>query len=204
MPTENPAPDGNGADPYLHPTDIEQIGDFLRYIHLELNRSLLTLSAYGRDIRQFAAWVTGDDSLRFSPGSVTASDIRTWLTILARSGETTRTLRRKVQSLRAFWRFLMKRGLAHTSPAADVTLPRISRDLPEFAKTEQIEALLADTPDPTDPEGVQEHLIITFLYSTGIRQAELLGIDDTDISVSLAEARITGKRNKQDRHMGIK
>lgn len=197
MSTDTQAHSENGADLYLHPVDIEEIGEFLRYIHLELNRSLLTLSAYGRDIRQFAAWITGGDSLRFSPDSVTASDIRTWLTLLAKSGETTRTLRRKLQSLRAFWRFLMKRGLVHTSPAADVTLPKISRDLPGFAKTEQIEAILADAPDPSDPEGVQEHLIITFLYSTGIRQAELLGIDDSDISVSLAEARITGKRNKQ-------
>lgn len=171
--------------------------DFSAYLRLELNRSPLTAEAYVRDLIQFSSWLTESRPEEFDAASVTAGDIRGWLTRISRGGDSARSLRRKTQSLRAYFRFLMKRGLIDSNPAADVTLAKISKPLPEFARTEEIEALLATAPDPDSEKEVMAHLILLLLYSTGIRQAELLGLHDRDISRSSREAHITGKRNKQ-------
>lgn len=171
--------------------------DFTDYLRLELNRSQLTAEAYSRDLKQFSGWLTGSRPEEFDATSVTPADIRGWLTALSRAGDTARSLRRKTQSLRAYYRFLMKRGAVAMNPAADVRLAKISKPLPEFARPEEIETLLAEPVDPESEHEVQSHLILLMLYTTGIRQAELLGIRDRDISESAREVCITGKRDKQ-------
>lgn len=171
--------------------------DFKDYLLLELNRSRLTAEAYCRDLRRFAEWITGNKPELFSAEDVTAADIRSWLTQLSRGNDSMRTLRRKTQSLRAYWRFLMKRGRAENNPATDVALAKIGKTLPEFARPEEIESIINTPTDPGSVADVMERLIILLLYSTGIRQAELLGLRDRDISIAAREATVTGKRNKQ-------
>lgn len=171
--------------------------DFHDYLLHELNRSPLTAEAYCRDLSQFTDWLTDGKSYDFRPESVTSGDIRSWLTRLSKAGDTTRSLRRKTQSLRAYWRFLMKRGLAQSNPATDVSLAKISKPLPEFARPEEIENILNEPINTADKDEVMARLILLLLYSTGIRQAELLGLYDRNISFNAGEALITGKRNKQ-------
>ena len=79
--------------------------EFEDYMRLELNRSRLTVEAYSRDISQFAAWLGGET---FDPASATTADIRAWLGSMAREDSPV-TLRRKAQSLRAFYRWLLDR-----------------------------------------------------------------------------------------------
>ena len=171
--------------------------DFSDYLRLELNRSELTAEAHLRDLRQFSSWLTDSKPEQFDASSVTSGDIRGWLTALSRSGDSPRSLRRKTQSLRSYYRFLMKRGEMTQNPAADVALAKISKPLPEFARTEEIERLLARPINYESEEETMARLILLLLYSTGIRQAELLGLHDRDISRSAGEAHITGKRDKQ-------
>ena len=171
------------------------IEKFRSYLSNELNRSPLTIEAYLRDINQFSVWISGDLKSDFHPQSVTTSDIRAWLGELAEK-ENAVTLRRKTQSLRAFFRWLVRQGLMTSNPAADVTLAKKKKLLPEFIRETEMEKLL-DTPPANDYTSIRDHLILTILYSTGIRQAELLGLKDSDISFSSAEAKVTGKRNKQ-------
>lgn len=178
---------------------VRSIRAFEAYLLLELNRSRLTAEAYCRDLRQFAEWISADPEAGFAPGSVTATDIRAWLTALARKGDTPRSLRRKTQSLRAYWRYLMKRGEASENPAADVALAKTDKPLPEFARPEEIEPML--TPPGSNEKELpmlkMARVIMLLLYTTGIRQAELLALTDTDLRVTACEAVITGKRNKQ-------
>lgn len=184
-----------------HKTSAEKSAESLHrfhdYLRLELNRSQLTCEAYIRDIRQYANWVTGNGSVEFDATHSSPADIRAWLTSLARVGDSPRSIRRKTQSLRAYYRYLQKQGWVTSNPAAEVQLAKISKPLPEFALPEEIERLLAKHTDRNDPEITQSRLILLLLYSTGIRQAELLGLRDPDISCIRGEAVVTGKRDKQ-------
>lgn len=178
------------------------VSDFLTYMRFELNRSQLTTEAYERDLNQFTDWITGGQPDTFQPDSVTLSDVRTWLATLAREKQTATTIRRKAQSLRAFFRFLLKRGVITANPTADLTLPKIPKNLPDVVRSEEIEGILrldekAIDLNPDDEKELRDDLIIDVLYSLGIRRAELIGISDPDISPSAGEIKIFGKRSKQ-------
>ena len=175
---------------------------FISYLSNELNRSPHTVEAYIRDISQFKSWITSGNPASFDPVSVTMSDIRAWIGSLARE-DSPATLRRKTQSLRSFYRWLLKQGVVAANPASDVTLAKKGKHLPEFVREAEMEKLLAPTKSGEGSEkeeswkDIRDRLIISILYSTGIRQAELLGLRDCDISFSSREAKVTGKRNKQ-------
>ena len=179
-----------------------RIDDFLSYLESEMRYSTHTVDAYRRDLQQFAAWLTGNREEDLDAKSVTLSDIRAWLGSLAGSGMAAATLRRKTQSLRAFYKWGQRRGLTQSNPASDMSLSKKRRKLPNIIRPNEIEQLLA-APDGNQ-NGINEkfadarrHIIIELLYSLGLRQAELLALTDRDIDYTLSEIKVTGKRNKQ-------
>ena len=171
---------------------------FLDYLRYELNRAPLTVDAYHLDISQFQQWISPDNPDSVDFGSVTAGDVRAWMAYMAKNGDSSRTLRRKIISLRALFKWMMKSGMIKSSPLRDVPLPKISKPLPELIKPEEIEGAL-DNLGKQDSENSNpmESLIIEMLYSLGIRRAELVGLNDSDISPTKAELKVTGKRSKQ-------
>ena len=173
---------------------------FYDYLRHELNRSPLTVLAYETDINQFKEWISPKNPEETDFTSVTSNDVRAWLSSLAKSGQTPRTLRRKIISLRTLFRWMMKSGIIKHSPLQEVPLPKIPKPLPDFIKPDEIEKTIKDleeSADQSDPEGVMKSLIVEILYSLGLRRAELIGLDDSDISYSKGEIKVTGKRSKQ-------
>lgn len=171
---------------------------FEEHLRGELGRSPLTVEAYLRDLKAFAAYMAAPDG--FAPEEVGVNDVRSFLADRSRRGDTARTLRRKTQSLRAYFRYLRRRGLSRYNPAADVTLAKTDKPLPEFVTTQQMEEIIEDSrtaQDNYDPDQTRDTLIIELLYSTGIRQAELLTLRECDLNASTGELRVTGKRRKQ-------
>lgn len=176
--------------------------DFLSYLRHELNRAELTVEAYERDIDQFADWLTNGKLKEFNPTDVTTADIRAWLASMAREGNIARTLRRKAQSLRAFFRFLLKKGIITDNPTSNLNLPKIPHSLPDIVRTDEIESILqgqeAAMNYSEDKETDLRTLLVTeILYALGLRRAELISLNDPDISFSSGEIKVTGKRSKQ-------
>ena len=158
------------------------------------------MNAYEFDIRQFLAWISRDEISEISVSQISTSDVRSWLADLAIKGDSTRTIRRKTQSLRAFFKWLVKTGKIKNSPLTQIGLPKISKPLPDLVKPDEIEnaILIANQNlDSDNPSEVINSIILELLYSLGLRRAELISINDIDISFPEAEIKITGKRNKQ-------
>lgn len=176
---------------------LDDITDkFLSHLETEQRSSGHTVEAYGRDIRQFAGWLCDSaDISEFDARSVTTSDVRAWIGSLADEGRTATTLRRKAQSLRAFFKWGMKAGLFQGNPASDISLAKKRKPLPNFIKEAELEEILAT--QPADFKSMRTHTVLSLLYSLGLRQAELLSITDSDINLTAKELRVTGKRNKQ-------
>lgn len=165
-------------------------------MELELNRSKLTADAYGRDLREFAAYLGTDDELE-EAASVTTADVRSWIASMARQGLSARSLRRKTQAARAFFRWIQKNGIITNNPAAEVQLAKIGRKLPEFVREQEVEDLLDNPVRGGDPTlNVRNKLILNILYSCGIRRDELAKITDADIDFHTKEIRVHGKRDK--------
>lgn len=175
-------------------SDIDEFESYLRY---EQRRSEETVEAYIRDLGQFVEFLFGEQTDRFDAVSVTPSDIRVWLATLSSEGKTARSIRRKTQSLRAFFRFRMVTKGDRQNPATDVTLAKIPSPLPNFVPTGEMETVINNPEPDADPfRAALDHIVVTLLYSTGIRRAELLSLTDSSIDYSKREIRVTGKRNK--------
>lgn len=169
--------------------------EFLGYLTLELYRSRLTVEAYETDLRGFNEYliesgVPTDDAGFFIVEAVTTADIREWVARLTEEGLGTASIRRKIQSLRAFFKFAVKRGFISANPASSVFLPRLHRSLPKIAGHSDIEGCIWNA------STLLEALIIELLYGCGLRRAELLAINDVDINIYSRELKILGKGNK--------
>ena len=155
----------------------DHISSFLRYLRL--------------DPREFAGWLATPEH-PFSAETVTTSDIRAWLSCLSRAGDAPVTIRRKTQSLRAFFRYLLRRRVIDANPAADIVLAKTRRSLPNFVPAAEMERVVdsLDTSsraaDATEEERLEE-IAVTLLYTTGMRRAELLSLRDADIDFSRLE-----------------
>ncbi len=173
-------------------TTIEQ---FMQYLSHELNYSPLTVAAYRNDLKQWCESLAKDEA-DVDLASVTVADIRLWMVQRADAGDSARTLRRKVQSVRALYRYLMKRGIVDENPAADVELARTPRPLPAHVRQQNMDELLNGEIDTTDFTAVRDRLVMMMLYETGMRRAELIGLLDANIDTHKGELRVHGKRDK--------
>ncbi len=175
----------------MNDTVIEQ---FLTHQRVELNRSALTVDSYRNDLEQFVQHLAGRDGLDWA--SVTVNDVRAWLVERSSQGDSARTLRRKVQSLRAMYKWLMRRGESEQNPAADIELARLPKRLPHLLRPQNLDGLLDKEVDVNDFEQVRNHVMLLMFYTTGIRRAELMGLQDAWVDTSALQLRVHGKRDK--------
>lgn len=173
------------------------IDRYLTYLRCELNYSVHTVSSYKRDILQFIDFYCPGGREQFDPYSVDNSDVRAWISARSQNGDTRRTLRRKAQSVRSLYRYLMLKGEISRNPAADISIARPTATLPTFIRTEEINSLLDSDYDSDNFIECRDRLIIMLLYSTGMRRAELIGLLDENIDTSRCELKVLGKRNKE-------
>ena len=170
---------------------------YLAYVRYELNYSEHSVKAYDSDLRQFADFLAGssDGEARFC--DVDSTDVRTWLAQRSEAGDSARTLRRKLQTLRGFYKHLMREGAVADSPAADLVLAKQPRNLPTYVRSEVLDTLLDGEVDTSDVTAMRNRLMVMMLYSTGLRRDELIGLRDHDVDTAQGQLRVLGKRNKE-------
>lgn len=178
------------------------IDRFVAYLKHEVNASECTVAAYGSDLSQLNAWLTGRETAGTGAeadfSSVTLADLRAWLAQLGAQGLSARSLRRKAQAARSFFRFLLREGVVSRNPASDLILPKLPKPLPSLLKEEELEPIVCDRAFQTDDWAeYRDRLIIDFLYSTGLRRSELLRLRDSDISFDRSEVKVFGKGRKE-------
>ena len=173
---------------------IDQFVDYMRY---ERNMSLRTIQEYSDDLSDFESFFKNlDDHLTWE--TVDQDVVREWVESMMDKGNAATSVNRRLSSLRSFYRFAMKRNKVEINPARLVKGPKKARPLPQFVKETDMDRLIDD--DRLWGEGYNEVLartIIIMFYETGIRLAELVGLDDTDVDFVNRTVKVTGKRNKQ-------
>ncbi len=173
------------------------IESFLKYMRYELNLSACTVLAYKNDLCQLQQFLSPGDADAFDAASVTTADLRAWLVHLGKKGDVARTIRRKVQAARAFYRYLKKRGVVEMNPAADIELAKFRTPLPSYLRAEKMDELLDAPFDGNNYQAVLDRTIVMMLYETGIRRAELIDLLDADVDAGRGEMKVHGKRNKE-------
>ena len=169
---------------------------FLRYIRYEKNYSAHTVLSYGKDLDEFADYLA-HEAEGTKPEAAHRDHVRNWAASLMEAGDTPRTVARKLSALRTFYNFLIKKGVIGETPMRDVALPKAPKPLPVFVRPDEMNMLLDEKVADDDFPALRDKLIITLLYMTGIRRAELVGLRDADVDTQACQLKVTGKRNKQ-------
>lgn len=169
---------------------------FLDYLRYERNYSPKTVKAYGEDVLQLQEFVR-EEVGEFHPAEVKTELIREWIVSLMDKGYTSTSVNRKLSSLRAFYKYLLKQGEVTVDPLRKIVGPKNKKPLPSFLKESEMNKLLDDTDFGVGFKGCRDRLIIELFYATGIRLSELIGLDDKDVDFSASQLKVTGKRNKQ-------
>lgn len=170
---------------------------FIEYLEAERRYSPLTVRNYRRDVERFLAWY-GTDEAHFAPAEVTTEDIREWVIHRTEHGQVgAASMNRELSSLRALFRWLLQTGAVHR----DITLPirslRTSRRLPAFVPETRMTAIVDDCEaESADFESERDALMILLLYSCGLRLAEVIALDRSDLAADLSALRIRGKGDK--------
>ena len=177
------------------------IQHFLDYIAIERKYSPRTVEAYRDDLRDFCAFL-GWSPEEFNPEEVGEDDVKTWmLDLLEEQKQSPRSVKRKLSALHSFYKFLLRQGKVKRDVTARIIAPKADKPLPVFFRTEEMQAAERNTEyriQNTDSfEAKRDGLIIEMLYQTGMRQAEMLGLQDNDIDLQQGQIRIFGKRRKE-------
>jgi integrase/recombinase XerC len=172
------------------------IDNFLRYLAYERRYSAHTLTAYQADLAQFEAYLYTTFSLQ-DPAAATHLHIRSWVLSLVEGGLSSRSVNRKLASLRSYYKFLLKREAIQQDPTLKVRAPKVQKGLPHFVQEAEMDRLLDQIPFPDTFDGWRDRLVLELLYGTGIRLSELLQLRIQNINLHEGVIKVLGKRNKE-------
>ena len=170
--------------------------EFINYISYEKRYSHHTIHAYQKDLNQFSTYLIEQYQLN----DVTKAGhqhIRSWLVYLIEEGISTRSVLRKLSTLKSFYKYLLRNGRIDLNPTLVVVPPKTPSRNPEFIDEENMNDLFEKVDFSNDFSGVRDKLILEVFYATGIRLSELIEIQEADISFHNNTIKVLGKRNKE-------
>jgi integrase/recombinase XerD len=170
---------------------IEQFADWL---DTERAVSDLTVRAYEQDVNQYLEYLASRGIL--APDKADSEAVISFLTSLAEFGMAPSSIRRKISSIRAFYRFVSMESPGRPDPTALVVMPRMWRRVPRSLTVPEIESLVAQ-PDTAKPLGIRDKAMLEFTYATGMRVSEVTGFLKRSLNLELKTARCMGKGSKE-------
>jgi len=176
------------------------IGRWLEVLGVERRLSPHTDAAYRRDLAAFVGWCRESGIARWA--DLDENRIRAFAAASHRSGLDPRSIQRRLSALRGFFGFLIREGILGRNPALDVRAPKSAKRLPPALDVDRMTHLLEAAPGtPGDDPGaalleVRDLAIMELFYSSGLRLAELVGLDLADIDLTDRTVRVLGKGSK--------
>ena len=173
---------------------MKEIDAFLEYLEYERNYSKETMTSYSVDLLQFEEFAR---KCELNLKEVNPNMVREWIVQMMDEGYSPSSVNRKLSALRTFYKYLLKQGEIEADPIRKISGPKKKKPLPVFVKEKEMDRLLDDIEFGEDFKGRRDKLIIQLFYETGMRLAELVGLNDADVDFGAKVIKVTGKRNKQ-------
>jgi integrase/recombinase XerC len=171
--------------------------EFLRSAEAERDLSPHTLSAYRSDLAQFATWAQEKDVAEID--QIDRRLLRRYVSELSDARKLARrSVVRKMSAIRSLLKWASLQGFASAHAADDISIPKLARPLPHVLKASDAAALCVLPPDD-DPIGVRDRAAIELLYGSGVRVAELCGLDLDDVDLKHRTLSVLGKGRKERR-----
>lgn len=173
-----------------------QLPVFLDYLKFEKRYSQHTIISYQNDLEQFFAYLASQFDAP-PVEKITAMFIRSWLAELKEEKISSKTINRKISSLRSFFKYQMKTGGLKQTPMTTVTAPRVSKRLPVFVEQKDMSTLFEHVTFSDDWQGRTERLVLQLFYNTGMRLSELINLKESQLDPSHSQVKVLGKGNKE-------
>jgi len=175
------------------------VSEYLKYLKIQKKYSKYTLANYKSDLEQFAAYITVnyDFNLDEDYEKISPVIIRSYLAELAIEKLKSKSIARKLSSIKSFYKWLCKNGHSVSNPSSLLNAPKLSKKLPTFLTEKKINFLLDDTLFEESFKGKRDKLILNIFYFTGMRRGELLNLKTADVQLAQETLKVLGKGNKE-------
>ncbi len=176
--------------------DLWRIDDFASAL---TSLSDNTVTSYVSDLRLFDAWCARSDVV--DPAQVTRMTIRRYLAHLTTRQFARRTVARKIAAIRRYFKWAVANSLAEVDPTSGVSVPAGSGRLPRVLDSREVSGLLDAAVDADEPEWrrCRDDAVLEVLYGSGLRVAELCGLDVASLALATGAATVWGKGGKERR-----
>lgn len=175
--------------------DKNQIA-FKDYLLQEKNYSIHTVTAYEKDLENFAEFVLVNYE-QADLNDVNYSQIRSWIVYLMDKGLSSASVNRKISSLKSFYKFLLKSKQIEVSPLVKHKSLKTGSKIQIPFSEKEVQLVLTEGFFTDDFEGKRDKLIIDLLYATGMRRAELIELKMENVDLYANTIKVLGKRNKE-------
>jgi integrase/recombinase XerC len=172
------------------------IRSFIQYLQFEKRYSKHTITAYENDLTQYSDYLKITYEIT-DLSQVRHTQIRSWLVSLMEGGTGSRSINRKISTLKSYYKFLIRNGVLQKDPMQKVVSPKVSKRLPVFVEEKNIREFLNHYDFGDTYEGIRDHLIIELFYSTGMRLSELVNLTDDSVNFYGNTIKVLGKGNKE-------
>jgi integrase/recombinase XerD len=171
------------------------IGEFINYLSVERGLAPNTLESYGRDLRQYSAFLRSKGNL-VSLRDASRANIISYLLQMEKQGRSPATIARRLAALKSFYQFLVRERIVDRDPTANLESPKLDRRLPKVLTVREVETLLRQ-PKVTTANGLRDKAMLEVLYATGMRVSELVSLTLADVNLELGHVRCLGKGSKE-------
>ena len=183
-----------GAEPErLVPAFDTLLQNFVTHLVSERRQAAQTCIHYERDVRRLGCFL--QDLGHTDWTGLHSSDLRRYVAELSRGGLGGRSIARHLSAIRRFYDYLLREKIVRDNPALDIRAPKAARRLPGVADVDQINHLLDASPD--DPLEIRDRAMFELLYSSGLRLAELVGLNLSSLNRQGAEVRVLGRGSRE-------
>ena len=169
------------------------IDQFLDAVWLESGLSANTLAAYRTDLKKISDWL---EKRKQSLDKATKVELFDYLAHTVRSGISARSSARQLSSLRRFYRYLAREGIAESDPTSDLESPVIGKTLPKTLSESSVEQLLA-APAENTALGIRDRAMLETIYASGLRVSELVNLALSELDSTAGLVRVTGKGGRE-------
>ncbi len=176
----------------MQPAALEWLVRFQRHLHSERRLSPLTGSAYARDLAALVSYADQQGLADWS--AIDPQHVRLYAARSHAGGLGARSIQRRLSAVRSFFSYLMREGVLRSNAALEIRAPKAPRHLPRTLDPDQVARLLAIEQD--DPLALRDRALMELAYSSGLRLAELLGVDLGDLDLADRTVRVLGKGAK--------
>lgn len=167
--------------------------EFISYLQAEKRFSALTVEAYQRDMAQFAGYLKAEYELE-DLTQVEKPMVKSYIVRMKEEGLVNRSINRKISTLRTFYKYCLRENLMEKSPMTGIKALKLPKTLVKFVSEGDINKVSFG--DEADFPTCRDWLLFELLYQTGMRQAELRGLQDGDVDRNGMLLKVHGKRNK--------